>query len=159
MNKIYLFFLLVCCVQSYLLPFSWRLRLRFSLPLIKITARIDRLQTQRAEDRNPPITAHTLTSVWPMCFLRGQVCCTDYWQQHGVHVTVCLGLNFRTRPHSTLREKEEKTKFWGRLVESVVFQKTVIGSTFDYGIEAKYEYWIVHFMNGLLSQQTKSFFR
>ena len=42
-------------------------------------------------------------------------------------------------------------------MESVVFQKTVIESTFDYGIEAKYEYWIVHFMNGLLNQQTKSF--
>ena len=46
-NRIYLFFILVCCVQSYLLPFSCRLRLRFSLPLIKITARIDRPQTQR----------------------------------------------------------------------------------------------------------------
>ena len=34
-------------------------------------------------------------------------------------------------------------------MESVIFQKTVI--------EAKYEYWIVHFMNGLLNQQTKSF--
>ena len=33
MNKICLFFILVCCVQSYLLPFSCRLRLRFSLPL------------------------------------------------------------------------------------------------------------------------------
>ena len=95
MSKIYLFFIPVCCVQSYLLPFSCRLRLRFSLPLIKITARIDRPQTQRnyekltnAEDRNPPITAHTLTLVWPLCFLRGQawVCCTDYWQQTGVHV-------------------------------------------------------------------------
>ena len=43
-------------------------------------------------------------------------------------------------------------------MEIVVFQKTVIESTFDYGIEAKYEYWIVHFTNGLLSQQTKSFF-
>ena len=136
MNKIYL----------YLLPFSCRIRLGFSLPLIKITAWIDRPQTQKkltkAEDRDPPITAHTLTSVWPSCFLRGQVRCTDYWKQNGVHVTVCFGLNFRTRPHSTLRKKEE-TKFWGRLVESVVFQKTVIGSTFDYGIEAKYEYWIV----------------
>ena len=40
MNKIYLFFIIVCCVQSYLLPFSCRLRLRFSLPLIKITARM-----------------------------------------------------------------------------------------------------------------------
>ena len=38
-------------------------------------------------------------------------------------------------------------------MESVVSQKTVIESTFDYGIEAKYEYWIVHFMNGLLNQQ------
>ena len=117
MSKICLFFILVCCVQSYLLPFSCRLRLRFSLPLIKTTARIDRPQTQRnyekltkAEDRNPPITAHTLTLVCPLCFLRGQawVCCTDYWQQTGVHVTVCLGLNFRTRQHSTLRKKKRK---------------------------------------------------
>ena len=44
-------------------------------------------------------------------------------------------------------------------MEGVVFQKTVIESTFDYGIEAKYEYWTVHFMNGLLNQRTKSFFR
>ena len=44
-----------------------------------------------------------------------------------VHVTVCLGLNFRTRRHSTLRKKEEKTKFWGRLVESVVFQSHHVG--------------------------------
>ena len=42
-------------------------------------------------------------------------------------------------------------------MESVVFEKTVIESTFDYRIEAEYEYWIVHFMNGLLNQQTKSF--
>ena len=135
MNKIYLFFILVCCVQSYLLPFSYRLRLR---------------TLTKAEDRNPPITAHTLTTVWPSCY-------SDYWQQNGVHVTVCLGLNFRTRPHSTLRKKEEKTKFWGRLVESVVFQKTVIESTFDYWIETEYEYWIVHFMNRFLNEQTKSF--
>ena len=72
-------------------------------------------------------------------------------------MTVCLGLNFRPRPHSTLRKKEETTKFWVRLVESVVFQKTVMESTFDYLIEAEYEYRIVHFMNGLLNQQTKSF--
>ena len=43
-------------------------------------------------------------------------------------------------------------------MESVVFEKTVIESTFDYRIEAEYEYWIVHFMNGLLNQQMKSFF-
>ena len=72
----------------------------------------------KAKERNLLITAHcTLTSVWPSCFLRGQVCCTDYWQQNGVHATVSLGLNFRTRLHSTLRKKEEKRKFWGRLVD------------------------------------------
>ena len=54
-----------------------------------------------------------------------------------------------------LEKKEEQAKFWCRLVDSVVFQKTVIEPTFDYEIEAKYEYWIVHFMNGLLNQQTK----
>ena len=96
---------------------------------------------------NPPVAAHTLTSVWPLCFLRSQVCCPDYWQQSGVHVTVCLGLNFRTRPHSTLRKKEEKSKFWCRLVESVVFEKTAIESTF-----AWIQHWIVHFMNGTLTR-------
>ena len=40
MNKIYLLFILVCCVQSYLLPISYRLRMRFSLLLMKITARM-----------------------------------------------------------------------------------------------------------------------
>ena len=50
MNKIYLFFILVCCVHSYLLPFSNGLRLRFPLPfVIKITARIDRWQIKRKE--------------------------------------------------------------------------------------------------------------
>ena len=42
-------------------------------------------------------------------------------------------------------------------MESGIFQKTVIESTFDYRIEAKCDYWIVHVMNGLLNQQTKSF--
>ena len=56
-NKINLFFILVLCVQSYLLPFSYHLRLRFSLPLIKITARTDRLQTQRNSER-PRIQIH-----------------------------------------------------------------------------------------------------
>ena len=43
--------------------------------IIKITARRDSPQTQRnwqrPGDRNPPITAHTLTSLWLSCFLRG----------------------------------------------------------------------------------------
>ena len=67
-NRIYQFFILVCCVQSYLLPFNYHLRMRFSLPLIKITTRTDRLQINakqltKAGDPNPPITTHTLTSV------------------------------------------------------------------------------------------------
>ena len=56
-------------------------------------------------------------------------------------------------------KKRKKQNSEVNLPESVIFQKTVIESTFDYGIEAKYDYWIVHFMNGLLNQQTKSFFR
>ena len=82
----------------------------------------------KAKDRNPPITAHTLTSVRPSCFLRGQVCCIDYWQQNGNSL---FGLNFRTYPHSTLRKKEDKTKLWVLLVKSVVFQKAAIESTFE----------------------------
>ena len=39
MNKIYLFFILVCCVQS---SASLFLPLRFSLPLIKITQKTDK---------------------------------------------------------------------------------------------------------------------
>ena len=46
MNKNYWFFIPVCYIQLYLLLFFYRLRLRFSLPVIKITAGIDRLQMQ-----------------------------------------------------------------------------------------------------------------
>ena len=46
MNKNYWFFTPVCYIQLYLLPFFNRLRLHFSLPVIKITAGIDRLQMQ-----------------------------------------------------------------------------------------------------------------
>ena len=34
----------------------------------------------------------------------------------------------------------------------------VIESTFDYGSEAKYECWIVHFMNGLLLQTNQRYY-
>ena len=151
MNKIYLFFILVCCVQSYLLPFSYHLWLRFSLPLIKITARIDRLQMQRnwqglrIEIQQSP---HIHWPVWPSCFLRGHICCTDYWQLNGIHVTVCLGLNFR-RKNKILRltcGKCSLKKNSNRINICLL------------NIEAEYEYCIVHFMNGLLNQQTKSFF-
>ena len=57
-----------------------------------------------------------------------------------------------------LLEKKEKTKFCGRFVESVVFQKTVIESTFDYWIKAEYEYWIVHFMNGFIESTNEIMF-
>ena len=42
-------------------------------------------------------------------------------------------------------------------MESVVFQKTVIESTFNnyYRIEAKYEYWIVHFMIWIIESTNK----
>ena len=46
MNKNYWFFIPVCYIQLYLLPFFYRLRVHFSLPVIKITAGIDRLQMQ-----------------------------------------------------------------------------------------------------------------
>ena len=69
-----------------------------------------------------------------------------------------FGFELQNSPALGLEEKEEKTKLWGRLsVESVVLQKTVIESTFDYWIETEYKYWIVHFMNGFLNEQTKSF--
>ena len=49
-NKIYLLLILVFCVQSYFLPFSYRSRLRCSLAfVIKITASIDRPQIKRKE--------------------------------------------------------------------------------------------------------------
>ena len=48
-----------------------------------------------------------------------------------------FGLNFRTHPNLTVRKNDEKTKFWGQLVESAVFQITVIKSTFDHWIEAE----------------------
>jgi len=65
MNKVYLFFIIVCSVQLYFLSFSYVLWLHFSLPLIKITARIDRLQTQRNWQR-PRIEIHQLLHIfWP----------------------------------------------------------------------------------------------
>ena len=127
MNKIYMSFFVVCYVCSV---FSYRLRLRFSLLLIKMTARIDRLQTQRNWQRPTDLSLTIVFSTGSglLHWLLAAKC---------AHVTVYLGLNFRTRWHSTLRKKEEKTKFWGRLVESVVFQKTVIESTFNFSIESR----------------------
>ena len=140
MNKIDLFFILVCCVQSYLLPFSCRLRLHFLLPFIKITARIDRPQTQRNWQR-PGIEIHQSPHIhWPQFDYRVKRSGPLHWLLEAKWRTCnsLFGFELQTRPYSTLRKKEEKTKFWGRLVESVVFQKTVIKSTFDYGIEASW---------------------
>ena len=111
----------------------------------------------KASIGNPPVAAHTLTSVWPSCFLRSQVCCPDYWQQNGVHATVCLGLNFRTRPHSTLWKKEEKSKFWCRLVESVVFEKNSnrINIRMDSTLDCSFYEWNTDTL--ILNQQKHSF--
>ena len=49
-------FFFVCCGQSYLLPFSYHLRFRFSLPLIKITARIE--TDRKCNDISPRIEIH-----------------------------------------------------------------------------------------------------
>ena len=55
-----------------------------------------------------------------------------------------FGFEIQNSPELDSKKKRRK--------KSVVVLKTVIESTFDYGIEAKYEYWIVHFMKGLLNQ-------
>ena len=72
----------------------------------------------KAKERNLLITAHcTLTSVWPSCFLRGQVCCTDYRQQNGVHATVFWVWTSELGCTQLLEKNGEKRKFWGRLVD------------------------------------------
>ena len=85
-SKIYLFLYscLLCSIVfgSLFLPFT----IAFFIAFNQITARIDRPQTQRNWQK--PRIAHTLTPVWLSCYLRGQVCYTDYWRQNGVHVTV-----------------------------------------------------------------------
>ena len=72
----------------------------------------------KAKERNLLITAHcTLTSVWPSCFLKRSRLL--HWLPAAKWRTCnsFLGLNFRTRLHSTLRKKGEKRKCWGRLVD------------------------------------------
>ena len=66
-NKIYLFFILFCCVQSYLLPFSYCYNtIAFFTAFCnqnnswnRQTANAKKLT--KAEDRNPPIIANILT--------------------------------------------------------------------------------------------------
>ena len=63
----------------------------------------------KAKERNLLITAHwTLTSVWPSCFLRGHVCCTDYRQQNGVHATVFWVWTSELGCTQLLEKKEKK---------------------------------------------------
>jgi len=113
-NKNYQFFILVCYIHvfaSLFLPFMIAFFIAFNQnnSWNRQTANANKLT--KAKERNLLITAHcTLTSVWPSCFLRGQVCCTDYRQQNGVHATVSFGVNFGTRLHSTLRKKRRKKK-------------------------------------------------
>ena len=149
MNKIYL----------YLLPFSYLIRLGFSSPLIKITARIDRLQTQREGSKSTNHRTYTDFSETVLFSKRSGLL---HWLLATKWRTVCLGWTSelaRTRP-LTIEKKRRKNKIlWSTCGKCTVFQKTVIESTLDFGIEGKYEYLIVHFMNGLLNQGTKSFFR
>ena len=103
---------LLCSIvfASLFLPFMIAFFITFNQNNSKNRQTANAKKLTGAEDRNPTITTHTLTSVWPSCFLRGHICCTDYWQLNGIHVTVCLGLNFRTCPDSTFRKKRRKNK-------------------------------------------------
>ena len=152
--------LVLLCSIVFPSPLFYHLRLRFSLPLIKIRARIDRPQMQRNWQR-PRIKTHQSPHInWPQ--LDHHVFAVFSKKSGLLHWLLAakwrtcnslFGLNFRTCPHRTLRKKEEKTKFGGPLVESVVFEEKIIKSTFDYWIEAEYADWIVHYVNGLLNQQ------
>ena len=126
-NKIYLFFILVCCVQSYLLPFSYHLQLRFSLPLIKITTGTDRLQMQRNWQRlriSKSTNHHTYTDL-SLTIVFSESSGLLHWllAENGVHITVCLGLNFRTHLHSTLRKKTKKQNSEVDLSKEYFFKK------------------------------------
>ena len=99
----------VKCKRSYIVQSSsneiWNLDMDFNSGVCDLYSILVVLEVWReSEYWKSTSTAHTLTSVRPWCFLRSPVCCTEYWQQNSVHVTVCLGLNFTTRPHSTLRK-------------------------------------------------------
>ena len=103
----------VKCKRSYIVQSSsneiWNLDMDFNSGVCDLYSILVVLEVWRASEYwKSTSTAHTLTSVRPWCFLRSQVCFTEYWQQNSVHVTVCLGLNFTTRPHSTLRKIREK---------------------------------------------------
>ena len=153
---------LLCSIvfASLFLPFMIAFLITFNQNNSKNRQTANAKKLTGAEDRNPTITTHTLTSVWPSCFLRSHICCTDYWQLNGIHVTVCLGLNFRTCPDLTFRKKRRKNKIL-RLTCGKCSLKKKNSNRINIcllNIEAEYEYCIVHFMNGLLNQQTKSFF-
>ena len=146
---------------------------------------LEAASTLKYESLNSCITVHSIWIMKILfnvmllntcsCYKRRKNCEESRWRSQRALVQpspipcliLALATNIRTykdtKPQRYKRffqncsKKEEKTKFWGWLVQSVVFQKTVIKSTFNYWIEAEYEYLIVHFMNGLLNQQTKSF--
>ena len=113
MNKIYL----------YLLPFSYLIRLGFSSPLIKITARIDRLQTQREGSKS---TNHRTYTDFSLTVLFSKRSGLLHWLLAANWRTgnSLFGFELQNSPAvDSQKKKEEKTKFWGHLVESVVFQK------------------------------------
>ena len=149
MKKIYL----------YLLPFSYLIRLGFSSPLIKITARIDRLQTQREGSKS---TNHRTYTDFSLTVLFSKRSGLLHWLLAAKWRTVCLGWTSelaRTRP-LTIEKNKKKQNSLVDLRKVYSFSKN--GNRINIGLwngGYKYEYLIVHFMNGLLNQGTKSFFR
>ena len=86
----------------------------------------------KARDRNPPITAHTLTSVCAWSFLRGLVSCTDYQQQNGVHVLNSLfEFELHNSPALDSQRKRRKNEILRSTGGKCSFSKTVIKSTFN----------------------------
>ena len=97
MNKIYL----------YLLPFSYLIRLGFSSPLIKITARIERLQTQREGSKS---TNHRTYTDFSLTVLFSKRSGLLHWLLAAKWRTVCFGWTSelaRTRP-LTIEKKKKK---------------------------------------------------
>ena len=112
MNKIYL----------YLLPFSYLIRLGFSSPLVKITARIDRLQTQREGSKS---TNHRTYTDFSLTVLFSERSGLLHWLLAAKWRTVCLGRTSElagTRP-LTIEKKKKKQNYLVDLRKVYSFSK------------------------------------
>ena len=61
-----------------------------------------------------------------------------------------VSVNGRKREANTIEHKRQEKRTGTFCSETK--------STFHYRIEIQFDYWIIHFMNGLLNRQNKSFF-